>query len=78
MNIPAKTLLGFLGAITLVIGIFLILTGAGIIKIEKVTVEKSKKTVVVGFVLILFGIGGLWGEIAPVSHDLPIIQGNRI
>jgi len=70
MNIPANTLLGFLGGMALIVGVFLILTGTGIIKMEKVTVEKSKKTVLIGFILLLIGIGGLWTEISPLFSTI--------
>jgi hypothetical protein len=63
MTIPTSSILGFLGIISLGVGVFLILTGLNIVSIQQVTVLPGKKTWTVGFIFAVIGIGFLISEI---------------
>jgi hypothetical protein len=54
-EIPVTSPLGYLGVVLLLFGFFLVLGGARIIRIEKVTVTSGPKTWGFGFVLIVLG-----------------------
>lgn len=55
-SIPVNTALGFIGFLLVVVGGFLLLTGLGIIGVEKVTVKKGRQTWIIGAVFALIGI----------------------
>jgi hypothetical protein len=63
MSLPVSSVLGFLGLISLGVGIFLVLTGLNIVTIQQVTVVPGKKTWTVGLIFALVGIGFLLPEI---------------
>ena len=55
MQIPATTVLGFIGVLSLGLGIFLILAGLNIIRLEKISVNPGKKTCVIGIIFTVLG-----------------------
>ena len=55
-QIPVNTPLGYIGIVMLVVGMFLLLTGFNILKVEKVTVKPGKPTWGVGFAFSILGI----------------------
>src|SRR3990172_6849664 len=71
-NIPVNTPLGLVGFGLLILGVFLLLTGFNILKIEKITVKPGKPTWVTGILMALFGVV-LLVQYEPVKQpiDLP-------
>lgn len=55
-DIPVSSPLGYIGVFLLILGIFLILAGFNIIKIQQVTVASGKKTYVFGIIFTLVGL----------------------
>ncbi len=59
-NVQATaSVLGYVACILLLGGFVLLLAGTGILDIKAITIAKGRKTVVVGLLMILLGIGGL-------------------
>lgn len=63
MAIPTSSVLGFLGIISLGVGVFLILTGLKIVSVQQVTVSPGKKTWMAGLIFAVIGVGFLFPEI---------------
>lgn len=59
-EIPITSPFGYVGSFVTLIGVFLILTGLGIIKIEKITVQAGKTTWMLGLFLALGGLAFLF------------------
>lgn len=57
------SVLGYVATILLIGGFVLLLAGLGILDIKAITIAKGRKTVVVGLLMILLGIGGLLFDI---------------
>lgn len=53
MTVPAQPLMIFLGALSLLLGLFLLLTGAGIVKHSRLKALRNNKAVVAGGVFVL-------------------------
>lgn len=70
MNIPANTLSGFLGAIALVIGIYLALAGLRVMQIPQINVTPGPRTWITGIVLAIVGAILVFPEIR-ISPQLP-------
>lgn len=56
MNIPATSILGFVGLIALGLGVLLILAGLDIFKVKQITIKGGKRTWTTGAVLVFIGI----------------------
>ncbi|MCA9935887.1 MAG: PQQ-binding-like beta-propeller repeat protein, partial [Anaerolineales bacterium] len=56
MNIPFNSMYGFLSTTAIVLGIFLVLAGTGIVHWESLTVERGRRTLGVGVLFIILGI----------------------
>lgn len=54
-DIPAATLIGYIGTIFFLFGLFLILSGMGVIQVQQITVSKGVGTLVTGIVITLVG-----------------------
>jgi hypothetical protein len=54
-DMPANSLLGYIGTFFFLSGIFLILSGLGIIKIQQITVTKGVGTFITGVILAIIG-----------------------
>ena len=54
-NMPANTLLGYIGTVFFFFGIFLIFAGLGVIKVQQVTVTKGTKTFIAGVIIAVIG-----------------------
>ena len=63
-DIPVNSIIGYIGVFLLVLGIFLVLTGFSIIKIQQVTVTPGKKTWLLGIILAVAGIVSITLEIS--------------
>lgn len=55
-DIPVNTVTGYLGVLILLLGLFLVLTGMGIVNVQTVVVAPGKKTLVFGIIFIVLGI----------------------
>lgn len=53
--ISSFSTIGFIGLVALFLGIFLVLSGAGIVRVEKVTVTQGKNTLVFGILFLAIG-----------------------
>jgi hypothetical protein len=76
-TITVNSVFGYFGVIFLFLGIFLLLTGLGIINIKQVTVAPGKKTWIVGLILSILGIVSISMEKIDVSRPIyqtPTIQ----
>lgn len=75
-GLPVNTLSGLIGLALLVFGLFLLLAGFQIIKIERISVTPGMRTWGIGVVFALIGIGLLWPEtkeqIVAESAEVPI------
>jgi hypothetical protein len=56
-NIPINDPINYIGAVLIIVGLFLILTGLDLIRFEKIKVKPRVLTTVIGGILLLFGIG---------------------
>jgi len=56
LEIPNNPSLGYIGVLTLALGVFLVLAGSGIINIDKIVVAQGAKTWGVGIVFVIVGI----------------------
>lgn len=54
-SIPITTPLGYLGVFFTLSGFFLLLTGTGVISIEKVSVKPGRQTLIMGIIMVLVG-----------------------
>jgi len=54
-EMPANTLLGYIGTVFFLFGIFLILAGLGVIKVQQVTVSMGAKTLILGIIIAMIG-----------------------
>jgi hypothetical protein len=70
-DIPVSSPLGYIGVFLLILGIFLILAGFDIIKIQQVTVMSGKKTYVAGLIFTLIGISSLLLEASGFLTRIP-------
>lgn len=70
-SIPVSSALGYLGVASLLLSIFLILTGLDILRIERVSVTPGAKTLGFGIFLALLGIVFLWLDKADTSSVSP-------
>lgn len=73
VSFNTASLLVFFGAAALLFGVFLILAGFGIIKIEKITVEKDKKTWIVGLLMVFIGTGLLTIDTFASTGKIPFL-----
>lgn len=76
MNIPAQTLMVFLVVLSLLVGLFLLLSGAGMIKHNRLKVLRGNKTIVVGAVFVLLAVTLFFANIsqavvAPTPTPIP-------
>ena len=55
-QIPVSTTLGFIGFLLILVGGFLLLAGLGIVRVQKITVQKGKQTWVLGVIFAVLGI----------------------
>ena len=62
-SLTVNSIPSFLGVVALLAGSFLILTGLGVVKIEKITVMPGRLTWGFGIVLSIIGIVFLWPDI---------------
>ena len=62
-DMPVTSPLGYLGMLSLLFGIFLILAGLRVFRIEQIKVEEGVKTWIVGIVLVVLGVVLLLPEI---------------
>jgi hypothetical protein len=67
-NIPITSAMGYVGVFLLLFGAFLIISGIGILKIEKVTIMSGKKTWATGVITVLVGVLFLLPEISNSMH----------
>ena len=75
-NIPISSPLSYVGVTLFIFGFFLVISGMGIIKIEKITVTQGAKTWLIGIFLAVMGVLFLVPELkAPgvVSEEAPTI-----
>lgn len=70
-EIPVNSPLGYIGVFLLVLGIFLVLTGFNIVKIQQVTVTPGKKTWGFGLVLTIIGIVSILIETSGFLNNQP-------
>ncbi len=54
-EMPANSLLGYIGTMFFLLGVFLILSGLGIIKIQQITVNKGAGTLITGIIISIIG-----------------------
>lgn len=72
MNIPPDPGLNYVGVALLFAGLFLILAGSGILKVEKITVATGTKTWGLGAVLFIFGMLLLLPEVREIFQVTPV------
>ena len=75
-DIPVSSPLGYIGVFLLILGIFLILAGFNIIKIQQVTVASGKKTYVFGIIFTLVGLLSVGLETSGFSKNPPVSATN--
>jgi hypothetical protein len=75
--IPVNAPLGYIGVFLFLLGVFLILTGLGIIKIEKITVSRGLKTLGIGAVLVILGIGLLLPDVVKTLDSFPRLSSSN-
>ena len=61
-SIPISSPLGYLGVFLTVLGFFLIVAGAGILNIEKISVKPGRTTWIMGILVAIIGLGMLYIE----------------
>ncbi|HEY9088362.1 MAG TPA: hypothetical protein VIO36_09360 [Anaerolineaceae bacterium] len=69
MDIPITNAMGYLGVAFFLAGSYLVVSGTGIIRIDKITVARGAKTVLFGFLALLIGITFI---ILSVINVLPV------
>jgi hypothetical protein len=69
--IPANTSIGFIGVILALAGLFLVLAGLGIIKIEKLSVTVGRKTWLFGIFLAIIGVGLMLLDVGSSRSQAP-------
>jgi len=62
-SITFDSIFSFIGVLSLLAGFFLIITGLGVVEVEKITVMSGPKTWGFGIFLLIIGIVFLWSEI---------------
>jgi hypothetical protein len=62
-SLTVESIASFIGVVALLAGAFLILTGLGVVKIEKITVMPGRLTLGFGIVLSIIGVVFLWPDI---------------
>jgi len=71
-DLPFTSPLSYIGVFLLLLGVLLVLSGLGILRIEKITIQPGSRTLVVGVVIIFLGGGALFIEISkPFSKIVP-------
>lgn len=55
-NIPASTLYGFFGVLSVLFGVFLLLAGTGVISVGPVVVNKGRVTIGIGVLFVVVGV----------------------
>jgi hypothetical protein len=70
-TLPTTNPLNYIGVFLLIGGLFLILTGLNIIKIEKITVAPGKNTLRFGILLLVFGFLFLMPEVLNTVVKIP-------
>lgn len=79
MNIPAQTLIGFIGVILFLSGIILALAGVKIIELKNLSIQPGRTTFLIGIVFIIAGMGAFSTELyKPSPQKLPIKQAHKI
>ena len=61
-SIPISSPLGYLGVFLSILGFFLVVAGAGILNVEKISVKPGRATWVMGILLAIIGLGMLYIE----------------
>jgi len=69
MQIPITSPLGYIGVFLLIVGVFLVLTGFNILKVQQVTVTPGRKTWGFGLTLVILGFISILGEAAGLGKD---------
>jgi len=77
-NIPVTSPLAYIGVFLILSGLFFILTGSGIIKIEKLSVAPGKRTLIIGFILAGMGSVVLFPDIQSTFSNIfpPTVPSN--
>ncbi len=71
-SITVNSIASFIGFIALLAGFFLILTGLGVVKVEKITVTPGRLTLGTEIVLSIIGIVLLWSDIQSSFQGVPL------
>jgi hypothetical protein len=91
-DIPTTSPLGYVGVILLLLGVFFLITGFGLIKIQNISVKPGRQTWGVGVFMILLGIASvipdfmnrpvyeepLSTEVTPISAPTEILDSTSI
>lgn len=68
-DIPAATLIGYIGTIFFLFGSFLILAGLGVIQIQQITVSKGVGTLATGFVIAVVGGVLIFSDLGKTKNE---------
>jgi hypothetical protein len=71
-DIPGTSPLAYIGVFFVLSGVFFIIAGTGIIKVEKISVMPGVKTLIIGFILAGLGLALLIPDIQSTFSDVPV------
>lgn len=70
-EMPVNTIFGYFGVMAFLFGVFLILSGTGIIRIVDISIQAGQKTLIFGIVFILIGVGLMYVDINGLPSSNP-------
>ena len=77
-EMPANTLLGYIGTVFFLFGALLVLIGLGVIKVQQITVSGGGKTLISGIVVATIGVVLIFSDMNNGVMDVLSIDANSV